>query len=298
MTDAAPLPLQGPKIAVQLLGGLGNQLFQAAAGMALAHRLHGRLIFDLSRFRQKGLRAYALAPFGLDATVMPAETGVYPSLRRGIHRLMGQTHRPLWWSGMHLREAMFAYDPRFEALAGDVILSGYFQSPRYFAGIEAEIARAFAPLRLAPDIDPALVVQISGDDTVAIHLRRGDFASDLRAAAVHGVLAWEYYDRAVAHVLARVPRARLFVFSDHAEAATAGAARWDNAVAMAGKSAGEDFYLMSCARHHIIANSSFSWWSAWLDRREDGIRIAPEAWFAPGNPQDTRDLFPAGWVRL
>ena len=295
--SAAIIPLP-PRIAVQLLGGLGNQMFQAAAGLALARRLHGRLAFDISRFRDKGLRAFALRPFGLEADIIPETPGVLPALRKGINRLLGTRHRPIGWSGAIHRETMFAYDPRFEHLAGDVMLQGYFQSPRYFAGIEDEIARVFAPARLVPDIDAALVARISGDDTVAVHLRRGDFASDPRAAAVHGVLGWDYYDRAVALVLEQCPQARFFVFSDNAVAASEAACRWENAVPMAGQSAAEDFYLMSCARHHIIANSSFSWWSAWLDRREGGIRIAPDAWFAAGQAQDTRGLCPADWLRL
>ena len=118
--------------------------------------------------------------------------------------------------------------------------------------------------------------------------------------AVHGVLDAAYYDRAVAHIHAQVPHARLFVFSDDPAAAREAATRWPGAEALAGTSAGDDLYLMSTARHHVVANSSFSWWSAWLDRRPGGLRIAPEAWFTPEalRTRPIDDLIPQDWVRL
>lgn len=288
------------QVAVQLHGGLGNQMFQVAAGLALAGRLGASLLFDTSRFRDKGLRAYALAPFALDAILRHEPPTALGNLRRAILKPFGKARalRPGYWQGAVYREPHFHFDPIFDGISDDVMIAGYFQSPRYFAGFEREIALALAPEKLASNAALHLAEQLIGETSVAIHLRRGDFAADPRAAAVHGVLDWGYYDRAVAHVRAGQPEARFFVFSDNAEAAAEGAARWPNAEPMAGTSAGDDLFLMSRARHHIIANSSFSWWSNWLDRREGGIRIAPAQWFAPGNPQDTRDLCPPDWLRL
>lgn len=293
---------------MQLHGGLGNQMFQAAAGIALARRhfpedgkIDGRLIFDLSRFRARGLRAYALAPFGLEAEIRSEGPALSARLTRALTRITGRKRLaiPAWWHGVHYREPHFHFDPAFEQLSGDLLIVGYFQSPRYFSGAEDAIRVAFAPEKLAGGAG-SLAARLAGEDSVAIHVRRGDYSVDPRAATVHGVLGWEYYDTAVAYVRERVPAARLFVFSDNHAAAAEAAARWPGAEALAGQVAGEDLYLMSCCRHHIVANSSFSWWSAWLDGRGGGIRIAPRAWFTPAASatRDTRDLIPANWVRL
>lgn len=285
-------------ILVQLHGGMGNQMFQAAAGLALARRLGSALAFDLSRFRANGLRAYALEKFELGLPVNVEARGLAARLQRLAGRLAGGSHRPAGWSGPMFQEAHFHYDSAFERLAEPVLLAGYFQSPRYFAGAEAAIADAFHPRKLASSQAQARAMALAGETSAAIHVRRGDYARDPAARAIHGVLGFDYYDRAVAVLQAEVPGLRLFVFSDDAAAAEEAAARWPGAEALRGASAGDDLFLMSQARHHIIANSSFSWWSAWLDRRPGGIRIAPRAWFAEGAGRDTRDLLPADWLRL
>ena len=312
-----------PVIHVQLHGGLGNQMFQAAAGLALAARHQAGLAFDLSRFRAQGLRAYALAPFGLKAETLPQKPGVTAEIRRAFQRITGGKDRPPGFAGRFYREPHFHVDPAFEQLPDGVMIAGYFQSPRYFAQNAGFVASAFAPEKLAGPRALALADALDGENSIALHLRRdhgvqheldvrhGPPQLPLRTPqmvvgghqphrpeAIHGVLGWDYYDRAVEQVRTHHPDARVFVFSDNPAAAAEGAARWANSEVMAGESAGDDFFLMSRARHHIIANSSFSWWSAWLDQRPGGIRIAPRNWFAAGSRHDTRDLCPADWLRL
>jgi hypothetical protein len=285
-------------IAVQLLGGLGNQMFQAAAGYALARRHKTRLIFDLSRYREKGLRAYALTPFGLEADVRAGREGLFHRARQAMG--LAPRHVPAWWYGAVFHEAGFAHDPGFRALGDDVLISGYFQSFRYFEPFVEEIALRFGTEKLASAEARLLAEQLEGEQSVAIHLRRGDYAVNKRAQHVHGVLPERYYEDAADHVASLVPGARYFLFSDDPAAAAALAARLPRATPMRGTSAGDDLFLMSRARHHILANSSFSWWSAWLDRRPGGIRIAPQAWFTPeaAASRPTDDLIPRDWVRL
>lgn len=287
-----------PEVAVQLLGGLGNQMFQAAAGLALAERHGARLVFDLARFREKGLRAFALGPFGLDATTRSEGQGL-PT--RMLSRLgLRPKHQPEWWNGAFYRESGFRYDPVFEALTAPVMLAGYFQSPRYFVAIAERVAGLFAPEKLASREALARAEKLAGETSVAIHIRRGDYASDARALAVHGVLPELYYNQAIRFIREQVPEARFFIASDDTATATNLVATLPGSEILAGQSAGDDLFLMSRCRHHIIANSSFSWWSAWLDRRPGGLRIAPQAWFTPEalKTRSIDDLIPADWVRL
>lgn len=289
-----------PHILVQLHGGLGNQLFQAAAGLALAERLGGRVGFDISRFRDKGLRGFALAALPTGAEVVAGgRPGLAARLLAKAGKLGGGAgiKRPAGFRGGIFVERQFHFDERFEAIAGDTLIAGFFQSPRYFVPAETRIRAAFdaggamspTALRLGDGLDAT--------ETVAVHIRRGDYAGDEKARAVHGVLGDDYYERALALIRRAVPGARIKVFSDDAGVAGERAAAWGGE-AVAGVSALEDLWLMSRCRHHVIANSSFSWWSAWLDRREDGLRIAPRQWFARDKliATYTGDLFPEGWI--
>jgi Glycosyl transferase family 11 len=286
-------------IATQLLGGLGNQMFQVAAAFALSKRLGAQLHLDLARYRADGSRGYALDAFDIKAVLhLDGDSTILQRIHKLARRLSGDKHRPLWWKGPLYNEPHFHYDPGFEQLSDTVMLRGYFQSHRYFESYADEIAALFAPHKLASAHGLALAQTLQGEESVAVHFRRGDYASDPAARAVHGVLGLGYYDAAVAHVRALVPNARVFVFSDHAIYADEVALRWPGAQALRGATAGDDLFLMSCARHHIIANSSFSWWSAWLDRRSGGIRIAPKQWFSDQTAHDTRDLCPNDWLRL
>lgn len=294
-----PLPGHEPVIAVQLAGGLGNQMFQAAAGMALAKRNGARLVLDITHYRQKGHRRPELAPFLLDAETRGRKGVIEGFLRRKLKRLIKTHAIPPWWRGVVYRQPGYGFDAGFEAL-GSAYLVGYFQSGRFFKGCEAEIASAFNPEKLASPQAKALSARLAGEGSIALHLRRGDYVKNAKTKAFHGVLGWDYYDRAVALVQNAAPEARLFIFSDDLEAATEAMGRYPNAEVMRGESAGDDMFLMSRARHHILANSSFSWWSCWLDRREGSLRIAPKQWFTPEglktHPLD--DLIPQGWVQV
>ena len=291
-----------PQVLVQLHGGLGNQMFQAAAGIALAARLGGALSFDLSRFRDKGLRAYALGQLPVEATIYEAgRTAPIARLRAKASKLFGGAgiKRPRGWQGRIHAEPHYHYDPAFAAITGSTLLAGFFQSPRYFAGFEPKIRAAFdAAAAMSP---PALATAalLAGDDSVALHIRRGDYANDARARAVHGTLADAYYERALALVRQAVPSARVFVFSDDPAVAAEKAQAW-HGTCVAGASALEDLWLMSRCRHHIIANSSFSWWSAWLDDRPSGLVVAPRHWLSREKQITTHvgDLFPEGWILL
>jgi len=293
---------QSPQIVVQLHGGLGNQMFQAAAGLALATRLGGRLAFDLSRFRQKSLRAYALGqlPIAADAGAVP-RPGLADRLKAKAGKLVGGSgiKRPAGWRGGVHVEGEFHYEERFAALTGDTLLAGFFQSPRYFAGAESRIRAAFDAAPVLSRATAALADDLAGEDSVAVHIRRGDYAGNEEAGRVHSLLEDAYYEHALGLVRRAVPQARVKVFSDDPAAAVQKALAWQ-AQAVAGTSALEDLWLMSRCRHHVIANSSFSWWSAWLDERPGGLIIAPRQWFSREKQLTTHvgDLFPDGWILL
>ncbi|MBU5636450.1 alpha-1,2-fucosyltransferase [Geomonas sp. Red69] len=291
-------------IIVKLMGGLGNQMFQYAAARRLAWVSGVPLKLDLGWF-QGSLpgttpREYALGPFNIAGECASASEIARLAPRQGtLGKLLA---RCLPFGGSYLPERHFHFDPALLAPRKSAYLDGYWQSEKYFCDIRdticADLTLKEAPQGSNRDLaerlaDPALA-------SVSLHIRRGDYVSCPSASSVHGSCSPEYYARAVASLAARVERPHFFIFSDEPE--------WvpDNfpldhpctIVAHNPPEQGhEDLRLMTLCRHHIIANSSFSWWGAWLCRNRDKIVIAPQTWFA-GASHDTGDVIPASWTRM
>ncbi len=292
-------------IRVQMLGGLGNQMFQAAAGIALAQRLGARLELDTSR-----LRIGAARRFGLGALKVAADTfsdKAHPferSFNKAIHKTAKIFHasaqrRPTGWRGAIFTEPHHHFAAAFEEISGACYLRGYFQSPRYFNDAEDAVRNAFS-LEGAVSRSALATAATFGEGSVALHVRRGDYLAHSKANAFHGVLNAHYYERALEWLEARDAVKNIYVFSDDANYARQMFAHHPKAQIISGESEFDDMFLMSKARAHIIANSTFSWWSAWLDARPDSIVIAPQNWFAPNAmlTHDVRDLFPKNWITL
>lgn len=286
-------------VIVRLMGGLGNQLFQYAAGRALAHRHGVALKLDLASFAASTLRRYALDAFNITAGIATAEevARLYPHTLAGRVRrrleLLLPTHRRRYY-----REPRGRRNTGPVRLGPDVYLHGYWQSEKQFESI-APLLRKELTLRDGQGFERQPLVQaVDGGDSVSLHVRRGDYVSAPRTAAVHGTCSLAYYRAALAAIETRLPRPRLFVFSDEPGWARAelDLGHPTTHVSGGGLSDAEELLLMSRCRHHVIANSSFSWWGAWLDARPDAIVVAPRRWFAdPSRP--TRDLLPPAWLQ-
>jgi hypothetical protein len=291
-------------IVVYLQGGIGNQLFQYAAGRRLAHTLGVPLKLDLSRLAgvapDATPRRYALAPFRIRAEIAtPEESAALsapaPGLLRRLLSLVPPCSRQT-----HVRERWFSFDRSILELPDGVILDGYWQSERYFADI-APLLREELVLSAEPSEGSRAALRlIKGVNAVSIHVRRGDYVTDAKVAAKHGTCSDAYYREAVAAVVQRVENPRFFVFSDDPAwvRASFSIPYPTTVVDENGPDRPyEDLMLMSACRHHIIANSSFSWWGAWLGTGSDRIVVAPERWFRePGI--DTRDLIPESWLKV
>jgi hypothetical protein len=300
-------------ITVSLIGGLGNQMFQYAAGKALAERHGVPLALDISGFRN-----YALRPFLLDRLLVPeamtsaqAEPAEKPEenfmrakWKGRIDRLLAKAGLPkLAASPNEYREPHFHYDPAFEALGPQTTLFGYFQSERYFISIAESLRDWFSPREPLDDAVAAALARIEASRLpISVHIRRGDYLNP-GTAEYHGILDDTYYRDALVCLGAGANQdAELFVFSDDLAAAeqVLNFVPKSRQVYVRGDPARpwEDLALMARCRHHVIANSSFSWWGAWLNRSPDKIVIAPRAWFAPNElrSKNTEDLYPAGWI--
>jgi hypothetical protein len=290
-------------ITTNIIGGLGNQMFQYAAGRALSLRLRQQLRLDTSDYHDYGLhQGFELHRiFSQIKKIAPIERIPFPasrlvSLFRRIarHRLLNRL-----FSRTMLVEPHFSYWSGVTGASNDGYMIGYWQSERYFNEFSAQIRRDFAFPSISDDVNLNLAQRIGHTNAVSLHVRRGDYASDPKNTSIYNICAPEYYEAAIRHVAERVKDPEFFIFSDDIEWAK------KNLVIPfthtyvshnSGAASYNDLRLMSMCKHNIIANSSFSWWGAWLNVNPDRIVVAPAKWFVNGT--DTRDLLPGDWVKL
>jgi len=287
-----------PLVGVSLGGGLGNQMFQYAAGLSLAGRLGAELRCDAHHFAGGGQRRLGLHEFGLSWTECrnPRANGAL----RAIARALGAPKSRPFRGAPYLDEVFGGFDPRFNELSAPCYLNGYFQSWRYLEGQEASVRRAFDFRRIAGKNTAPMAARIeAARHSVAVHLRLDDYANDPAKRAFHGVLGADYYQAARRAIEAKVETPTYFLFSDEPARAKAELG-WPDLVVVEGHSPHEDLMLMARCRHFIIANSTFSWWGAWLGQAPDKQVIAPINWFAPAHAAITMldDRYPADWVRV
>jgi hypothetical protein len=284
-----------PTIAVELHGGLGNQLFQAAAALAIGWRIGAEVQFDLSRFRPGTKRRYELGRFAHGAEELSAPGWLRPGQKLLKAMGLGRKRAPLGFARPLVQEGHFHFDPRFETISGSAYLRGLFQSPLYFGPYAHEFRRIFA---LEPHVSAKareLAASLS-PRTLAIHIRAGDY-QDPKFADIHHVLTPDYYLRAIERVSAEAQFDQVIVMSDSNEAIPSRLPLGLPYGIVSSTSALDDLFLMSHARHNIIANSTFSWWGAWLGNPEGRVVVAPQQWFAPPYQAkvSTKDLFPPHW---
>ena len=289
------------QVIARIEGGLGNQLFQYAAARSLADRLGCELALDLRGLTQNGDRPYQLNLYKTRCCIADEMTlNALPSWRSSraarmrsciAQRVPALYAYPIFWP----RD--FAYDPRFERIRHPVYMVGYWQTERYFAWNRSRLLEDVELLSPMDSSNPVLV-KIKATNSVALHIRRGDYVTNPAASEFHGTCDLAYYKLAVANLVAQEPSVELFVFSDEPKWAKTNL-KFDVPTHIVESHTPEqghlDLELMRHCRHHIIANSSFSWWGAWLCESSGQRVYAPKQWFRDVGI-DTSDLIPANWT--
>jgi Glycosyl transferase family 11 len=286
-------------IAVALGGGVGNQLFQYATARALALRLAVPLMVDDRQYRRRSWPVYALEAFAIAAA--PPDEKLLPRYDHGFWpglavRFLGRGGRFRIFS-----EAGFAFDETVLSLHDWTYLRGNFQSPLYFVDQETTLRRDLAFVAPMDAANHAVADEIAGTMAVSLHIRRGDYVTNPRANRVHGTVDLDFYARAAELIASRCDSTpTFFVFSDD-PAWVAENLKLRFAVRPVvhnhPERGTEDLRLMALCAHHIVANSSFSWWGAWLNPASDKIVVAPRGWFRDPT-KDVGALMPPEWIRL
>lgn len=292
-------------IITYIQGGLGNQLFQYAAGRALSKRYGVPLHLDKSWFDStpKGStpREFQLPLFRLPASAQIKSNNKLPSGKLG--RIL-QRINP--FKPHTIRESKgFQFDPRTLMLQNhankDIHLIGYWQSYKYINEIRSILQDEFQTKAPLSNRYVNYLEQINLTDSTMLHIRRGDYVHLPSANEYHKPLEIEYYLKGIDAVLLKNPVAHFFVFSDDLQWAKAMLPATLNITYIENinelDAAAQELQLMTHCKNHIIANSSLSWWGAWLKKDTSGIVLAPNRWIRD-KTLNLSDLLPEEWIQL
>lgn len=283
------------RLVVELKGGLGNQMFQYASAYGIA-RSTNQKFFIYTGWYDDNKNAAVERHYELDCFKISAQSIQKKDLNIASDN---SSNRSLFKKPLRRYvEPAFTYDD-LVLNQKNVYLDGYWQSPRYFDAFRSDILNEFT-FQNKPSAElEGIAQQIKADkNSISLHVRRGDYVSVKSANTTHGTTDLEYYKEAVATLAKTVSDPHFFIFSDDPE--------WcaqnlkpdaPHTFVTGSKTGSEDLQLMTLCKHNILANSTFSWWGAWLNNNETKTVIAPKKWFRD-ETLDTRDLFPKDWILL
>lgn len=287
-------------IVVRLMGGLGNQLFQYAAGRHLAHLNNTDLYVDTT-FLDSSVSNTTPRKYELDAFKVVNKIAD-EKLLHDFHGSDFSTRERMLTRIISLGKNRkykfdaYGFDEQVLELKGNYYLRGYFQSEKYFKNItdiirqEITIKDEFVPK------DDELINQIRNNHSVSVHIRRGDYIRNLSSMDAHGLCSKDYYTKSIEFIRRELgDDLHFFLFTDDA-AWVQKEMRWDiNSTLIENKTTVEDFYLMSLCKNNIIANSTFSWWAAWLNINPSKKVIVPKHW-SNNLLSESIEIVPKNWI--
>jgi len=288
-------------IIVKLSGGLGNQLFQYALGRHLAIVNNTLLKLDVTAFATYKLHKYSLGAFNIKEHVADKDEILSLTTRKKepFDWFLQLFHKKKLPARTYVKEKTFyEFEPEILRIGDNAYLDGYWQSEKYFTDIAEMLRQECSVKNPQTGKDAQIAARIKNCDSVSLHIRRGDYVADPKTQESFGVFGLEYYLKAVQEIKKRVGRPTFFVFTDDPQWGKENLSLDAETVFVDHNNADknyEDLRLMSQCRHHIIANSSFSWWGAWLNADPNKIVFAPMRWV---NNRRCRDIIPQEWNRL
>lgn len=290
-------------IVIKLQGGLGNQMFQYATARRLSLRHNVELKIDVSGFDKTDNKTTTRRHYELDCYNIKAKFAtksdlskyngatINSYLQRVYNRFRIPNHTILY-------EPSYIFYPRLFRAPNDILLIGYWQTEKYFKDIRQTLLRDFSYKEPPSRHNQILLDKIHSTNAISIHVRRGDYATLKNAADFHGLTGAEYYQKATQTMENNIPNPHFFVFSDDPEWGKQNLKFNQPTMYISlNKKGSDDMRLMRACKHNIIANSSFSWWGAWLNENNNKVVIAPRHWFAD-KETDTKDVIPNEWIKI
>lgn len=294
---------------VKLNGGLGNQMFQYAFGLALSKKLNVEVLFDFRFFEE--IKKYKDLPhreYGLGNFAGECKEANDEDLAKIILNKKYSKWEKLLWRTLRIKKykpygnvaapkTAYKYDKNLFKSNNFYFYDGYFQNEKYFIDVREDILKAFSLKEPLDQKNQALMDVIKGINSVSIHIRRGDYVTLESANKFHGTCSLEYYQKAIEYIAKHTKNPHFFLFSDDVKWVIQNLKiDYPYTVIDFNQNKGYlDMELMKHCKHNILANSSFSWWGAWLNENPKKIIIAPKNWIAD---KQKCNIVPKEWIKL
>ncbi|MDR3177470.1 MAG: alpha-1,2-fucosyltransferase [Campylobacteraceae bacterium] len=280
-------------IVAELIGGLGNQMFQYAVGRVISYKNNDILKLDITEFKNYQLHnGYRLSDFNIHENIAANDEIKSIGMRSRVLKKLARMGIYNYKKGTFYVEKSqneTKFDPKI-FLYKNLYLSGYWQNENYFVDIKNILIKEFTLKNSIGKCAAKYMDLIKNTNSISVHIRRGDYLS------LDWFLGIEYYKKALEYMNTQITDPSFFIFSDDIEWCKNNLDFIQNVVYIEETNNElEDLELMKNAKHNIIANSSFSWWAAWLNENKDKIIIAPKVWF---KHRVDFDPVPDSWVKL
>lgn len=284
-------------IIIEASGGLGNQMFQYALYKKL-ESLNKDVVFDTSFFRSKqGLRELEIGVFGVQYRSISDREVAYIRGYGYQDSIIDKIKYKLKPSKYCIyRDSIESFQPEVLEME-DAYLCGYWQSEKYFKDIREVILKEFTFPIQAVKSNVKLTDQMKLENSVSIHVRRSDYLTEQNLKVYGNICTEKYYSNAINYIEGIIDNPHYYVFTDDLQWAKE-YFKGDNYTIVSenrGKDSYIDMYLMSQCKHNIIANSSFSWWGAWLNQNPDKKVLAPKKWF---HNHEKEEIVCEDWIRI
>jgi hypothetical protein len=294
-------------IIVELIGGLGNQLFQYANAMNLAKQLGRDVFFDLEFFNNDEFKKYykldkfntKVIPAKIEDSRKIKKRTITPRIARRILRKLGSDG--YYNKSNYFDESWFEANDSIELNKKmNIFVSGYFTDKKYFDNIKDQILEDFKLSVPLNESNITILNKIQNTNSVSVHIRRGDYVTNPFFTTVN----LEYYHRAMKYMESLVENPKYFIFSDDMNWVKNNFSMMVNFEYVEINDMNTDFmelFLMSRCKHNIIANSTFSWWGAWLNPNTKKNVVAPYSWFEDEVSQanyENNYLVPIEWTKM
>ncbi len=291
---------------VYVIGGLGNQMFQYAFGYSVCKKLGCNFRLDISSFDTYEWHPYKLNLYNIDENYVSNNEGY--RLKIAIDRFNKGDSFELENNSYQICNSYYKeslgiiFDKNVFKRKSGVYFQGYWQTEKYFKNYRTDILRIFTLKGKISNKAEQYKSKIINCNSVSLHIRRGNYITDKKVSETHGVCEIEYYKRSISFIMKDVKNVHFFIFSNDLDWAKDNFTFINNItfIELESKTLDhEEMYLMSQCQHNIIANSTFSWWGAWLNQNLNKIVIAPKSWFVdPLRNNNIPDLIPEKWVCL
>ncbi len=288
-------------IVINLTGGMGNQMFQYAFGKSLSLRSKVIMKTNFTDALFCTTRNYSLDCF--EITSLPANTkeikkSGFPTNKLG--RIIYRISKTINLSALLYPKVISEININritTQNKLDNIYLEGFWQKEKYFNKYKKEIQKEFSFRKKISKKNATLLKKINNTNSVAIHIRRGDYVTNPEVKKIFNVCGKDYYDKAINYITKNVNNPTFFIFSEDEIWAKENLQPKLRPIFIHSRTDWEDMYLISKCKYNIIANSSFSWWAAWLNRNKNKIILAPKNWTSRAT-SDELEIVPKKWVKI